>query len=109
VPGRELPVLGEAFLGQRELSGGNQGGHTNLDPLLARARAGTHRAGSDAATLSQAAGRALPLGLAGLLETGRALIRRVTQHPPDRTLIPPGLPGARADPCQGQPAGEGSQ
>ena len=109
MPGREPPVLFEAFLRQRELSGGHQGGHWDRDPVLARARAGAHRVGGDAAALPQAAVHALPLSLASFLETGRALIRRVAQHVPDRALIPPGLTGARADPRRGQPAREGAQ
>ena len=109
VPGRELPVLFEAFLDQRELSRDNQSGHRNLDPLLPRTRAGAYRMGGNAAALPQAAVHALPLSLVGFLETGRALIRRVAQHVPDRALIPPRLTGAGADPCRGQPAGEGAQ
>jgi hypothetical protein len=109
MPGGEASVLFEAFLGQRELSRRNQGGHRDLDPILPRARTRAHRASGDAAALPQATVHSPPLGLAGFLETGRALIRRVAQHVPDRTLIPPGLTGAGVVPRQGQPAGEGAQ
>ena len=51
----------------------------------------------------------MPRGLVGFLETGRALIRRVAQHVPERALSPQGPRGAGADPRHGQSAGEGAQ
>src|SRR5207237_6520177 len=51
----------------------------------------------------------LPLSLSRLLETGRALIGRVPQHGPDRTLIPSGLAGPSAKTRRGQPAGDGAE
>src|SRR5204862_5798244 len=49
------------------------------------------------------------LSLPRLLETGRALIGRIPQHGPDRTLIPSGLASTSANTRRGQPAGDGAE
>ena len=91
VAGGEAPVLLEPLLGERELGGGNDRRHRDLDPLLAWAGTGAHRAFGNAAPLSETSGHPSPLGLHGFLETGSALIGRILHHVPDGRLAPLGL------------------
>src|SRR5262245_28097892 len=85
---RKPLVLLELFLGPSKCRVGDQCGHRNLNPVLARPFVVRAVASGNQTPLTKRPGDALPRSDFGFPEAGVATVRRIPQHPPHRRPFP---------------------